>query len=245
MFRILSAQRTKSTPRLVFHHAVQAFLDALAETADGALGTAYLFADLLHAVALEAQLQDLAVGSLKSVKDLFHGFGEHGRFQRRRFTVNPCKTISGPFARTCRLLFPVRVAPLRKQILTLLVAFADGDDGQQTPQVVPIHDIEFPGRLAAKERPVHRLHHIFRIELGPKLGIEPRTSQTNEPAGEALDDLPGGSVVSFAEALHQVDKRDLSTHEWRRRKDWKNRQMRSHYCRRSRGIATCLTRERS
>src|SRR5438552_18933761 len=102
-----------SRRRLVFYHAMQAFLDALAETADGALGTADLGADLLHAKPLETQLQDLAVGGFEAVKDLLHGFCENGRLQRRRLAVNPFKAGGDSLARTRRRQFPIRVAPLR------------------------------------------------------------------------------------------------------------------------------------
>jgi hypothetical protein len=62
--------------------------------------------------------------------------------------------------------------------------------------------VQLPLRLAQKEALVHRLDHIFGIDLGAEPVIEPGPRQGNQASGKALKDLGGGGGVTAPQLGH-------------------------------------------
>src|SRR5262245_32050634 len=178
--------RASAAPRgsIIPAKPFQPFADPLAEALDGAHGPAEPEADLRRRVALQAQLQDRPLLGGSGPEQVLDRLGQDGGLVRRRLPVRG--QLPGLALPLWGRYLPLQAAPLGPEVLDPVGALAQGDEGQQTPQTVPVADSELALAVAEEEALVGRLHDVFRIDLVHQALVELPSRQADELSGEAL-----------------------------------------------------------
>ena len=81
---------------------------------------------------------------------------------------------------------------------------ADGDGGQQTPQVTAILSTVVTGSDMAKEAAKGRLHDVFRVRPSRKLWRETLASQVDQSVDIAIEQLGSRPLIAGASPRQQV-----------------------------------------
>ena len=69
------------------------------------------------------------------------------------------------------------------------------DQREQSPQTIPVNDVQVPVAVAEKETLVGRLDDVFGINLVPQSGIDVPEGESDELVGEARKEFLGRGVV--------------------------------------------------
>src|SRR5262249_30201130 len=106
------------------------------------------------------------------------------------------------------------VAACRLVILDLPPALAQGEQGQQSPELVRAGQVELAGGAAVKETAKRGLDHVIGIDTRAEARPQTRARQGDEPVRVAGEELGGGVGVSGEQAGAQGVKRVLGRHGW-------------------------------
>jgi hypothetical protein len=94
---------------------------------------------------------------------------------------HPKKSLVNPRRRH----FPRGVPALRAMIGGPFGALPHGNQREQAPQAIPVHDLQVPITIADKETLVNRLDHVFGIHPLPQPGVQVPEGEGDELVGEA------------------------------------------------------------
>src|SRR5262245_58350915 len=92
------------------------------------------------------------------------------------------------------------------------MALADRNQGQQTPQTVPVFQSELDIKVAREETTENRLQNIFGVHLGADVVIEPAARQGDEPMAIAVENMSCSILVPGFEAVHPFIEGQVLSH---------------------------------
>src|SRR5262245_59122139 len=104
---------------------------------------------------------------------------------------------------------------LSVEMPVFMAAFADGEQGEEVPEAVPVADVEAAVGVADEEAPQGRLDHVLGVQLLADARVEPLPGQADQPPGKALDHVAGGHVVASTQPGHQIRERGRLAHAHR------------------------------
>src|SRR5262245_52754645 len=105
------------------------------------------------------------------------------------------------------MYLPGGVAALGAVVRDPVGALAQGDQGEQTPQAVPVADVQVPLPVAEEEALVRRLDDVLGIDFVAQGGVELAPGQGDQLLGEAAEQLASSIVVPGPQPVHPLRER--------------------------------------
>src|SRR5262249_54847134 len=173
----------------------------LAQSAHGAFGATKRFADLLRRVALQAQLDDASLVTVQTAQQLLDRLGEDRSLVGSRLAPHGVAPLFEGIRSRRQGQFAGNVAGISTMVAHPVGAFAHRDAGEQSPHSAPSLGRKRPFAIADQEALVHRLNHVFNIDLVLKLLVEPGARQPDETSREALRAASGVVLPGFWEQV--------------------------------------------
>jgi hypothetical protein len=161
--------------------------------------------DLPRLASLEAKGEYGAFVRFQAAHQLLNGIEKGDRLLRRRLALE-----AGPQS---FLILDAGVSDVAANAPILAGTLADGDAGEDVPDIIPSAQLEMSVLATTEETAEDRLHDILRIDARANHGIEPFAGEGDQAMREAMKDGASSCIVACTKLGKQVEERKFGVHQ--------------------------------